>query len=281
MEDNKELIENINRIAMRMRRTALELAYHARNNGAHIGGGLSTIEILATLYGGVMRHLSSNPNWDERDRFILSKGHGTLGYYTALCESGYFSREELFTFEENDGIFSGQPSMNMEKGIEISSGSLGMGLPIAVGMALAAKRKAQKHRVFVLLGDGECNEGSIWEAAMSAYHFHLDNLVAIIDYNGMQSDGFCDDLMKMSNMEAAWKGFGWNVQQGDGHNVEELYAQLSNIPLQGVPHVLLAKTVKGKGVSFIENNREWHHGRLTKQQLEMALAELTGENRDA
>jgi transketolase len=266
-------IQKIEAMAKRMRRKALDLAFSAGNNGAHVGSGLSIIEIMATLYGGVMKIDPQNPRWEERDRFILSKGHGTLGYYPALAEAGLITEDELSTFEKNGGFLPGQPVMNVDKGIEFSSGSLGHGLSLGVGVAIAGKKRGQDFRVFVLMGDGELNEGSVWEAAMAARHYKLSNLVAIVDANDMQSDGPRCDIMA-ADYEAVWKGFGWDVEVVDGHDIPRLYATLSAVNLSDTPRVIIARTVKGKDVSFMENNNEWHHNRLTQAQYDAAINEI-------
>jgi transketolase len=268
------IIKNIEQMAHRMRKKALELALSAGNNGAHIGSGLSIIEITAVLYGGIMKVDPKNPHWEDRDRFILSKGHGTLGYYTALAEAGLISFDELSNFEKNGGFLPGQPVMNMDKGIEFSSGSLGHGLSLGVGVALAGKKRCQDYNVYVLMGDGECNEGAVWEAAMAAKHYKLSNLVAIIDANDMQSDGARDCIMA-ADYEAMWKGFGWNVAVIDGHNIQSLFDTLGATNRSEYPRVIIARTVKGKGVSFMEGNNEWHHNRLTRAQYDAAINELT------
>lgn len=273
MTSHDLIIKKIEQMANRMRKNALELAFSTRNNGAHIGSGLSIIEITAVLYGGIMNVDPKNPRWEDRDRFILSKGHGTLGYYTALAEAGFISFDELSTFDKNGGFLPGQPVMNMDKGIEFSSGSLGHGLSLGVGVALAGKKRGQDYKVYVLMGDGECNEGAVWEAAMAAKHFKLSNLVAIIDANNMQSDGARDYIMA-ADYEAMWKGFGWNVAVVDGHNIQTLYETLQAPNRSEYPCVIIARTVKGKGISFMEGNNEWHHNRLTQAQYDVAINEL-------
>lgn len=266
-------ISGLEAIAHDMRKRAIQLAYSTGKNGAHLGGGLSAIEILAVLYCGVMHHVFPAGSTLDCDHFVLSKGHATLAYYTALFEAGFFDEDFLNTFEQDGGVLSGQPSRHPEYGIECSSGSLGMGLPFAAGMALALKKKGINRRVYVLLGDGECNEGSVWEAVMSAYSLGLDNLVAIVDVNGLQSDGPTVDVMNMFDMKKAWEGFGWHAEWVDGHNISELYAALMGESM-GTPRVILAKTVKGKGVSFMENRPEWHHGALSEKQYLQAMSEL-------
>lgn len=264
---------NLRQMADRMRRNVLQMTFSTGNNGAHIGAGLSCVEILAALYGGIMRYDASNPRDMNRDRFVMSKGHGAISYYAALCEAGFFSEETLFTFDVNGGSLPGQPVRNLDLGIEVSSGSLGIGLSVAVGMALDAKRQGRSNHVYVLLGDGECNEGSVWESVMSASRYHLDNLVAIVDWNGMQSDGLCDNILSVESYPEMWRSFGWEVGITDGHDPEKIVQPVGS-RAGGSPFVLMAKTTKGKGVSFIENQRLWHHGILTQKQYDEALGEL-------
>lgn len=262
----------------RMRRQALRMALSAGSLGSHVGPGLSLIEICAVLYGAVMKLKPDQPQWEQRDRFLLSKGHGTLAYYTALAEAGFFPPSELEQFEVPESWLTGQPSMYLEKGIELASGSLGLGLSVGIGVALAAKKKGLSYTTYVLMGDGECNEGTVWEAAMAAAHFRLDNLVAVIDANGMQSDGPCASIMDMGSHTAKWQSFGWEVLEADGHDVGSLYDVFTGP--RGAPprpRVVIARTVKGKGVSFMENNNEWHFSRLTQEQYAAAMAELGDE----
>ncbi|GAB2853562.1 transketolase [Pseudoduganella ginsengisoli] len=262
-------------MALKMRRSILDIS-HTCNLSAHLGGGLSMVDITATLYGSVMRFQKDNPAWEGRDRFILSKGHGVLGYFSALLAAGIISEEKFATFQTNESDLIAHPVMNMELGMESSNGSLGQGLSLGVGLALAAKKKGMDHKIYVLLGDGECNEGSVWEAVMCAAQLKLDNLVAIVDYNRLQSDGAAPDIIDFGNFEDKWKAFGWNVCGIDGHNIPEIHNALVNCQVEGKPKVLVAHTVKGKGVKFMENNNEWHHNRLTKTHYEQALIELEG-----
>lgn len=275
METREQKISRLEQMAKRMRKHALSMAFAAGNNRAHLGGGLSIIDITATLYGEIMKIKPDNPEWEERDRFILSKGHGVLGYYPALAERGYFSVNELKSFEANDGFLSSHPMMNVSKGIEFSSGSLGMGLSIGVGVALAAKIKKRNYKTYVLLGDGECNEGSIWEAAMAANQYKLNNLIAIIDKNNFQLDGSSLNIMNMDDITEKWESFGWDTTEIDGNNITEIYDAFLNFDNSTEkPHAVIANTVKGKGISFMENNNEWHHNRLSKKQYELAMQEL-------
>ena len=274
---NEQTIDKIASMAKRMRKNALTMALSAGNNAAHLGPGLSIIEIVAALYGGIMKLDPQQPEWVDRDRFILSKGHGAIGYYTALAESGFITSDELGTFQENGGFLPAHPAMNMEKGIEFSSGSLGLGLSFGVGVALAGRKQSKCYNVYVLVGNGECNEGSVWEAAMAASHFKLDNLIVIIDSNKMQSDGASHTVLDMGDLGAKWTSFGFKAFTVDGHNIIEMYSTLkiATNDKTGKPVVIIANTIKGKGVSFMENNNEWHHNRLSQSQYQTALGELS------
>lgn len=269
--------QNIEQMARLMRRKILDIS-HTCNMSAHLGGGLSMVDLTATLYGAVLRHDPANPAWPERDRFILSKGHGVLGYFSALLAAGIISEEKFATFQTNESDLIAHPVMNLELGIESSNGSLGQGLSLGVGLALAAKKRKQAHKVYVLLGDGECNEGSVWEAAMSAAQFKLDNLTAIVDYNKLQSDGAGPDIIDYGVFEDKWKSFGWNVQSVDGHDIPAIHRAFTQADVAGQPKVLVAHTVKGKGIGFMENNNEWHHNRLTKSHYDQAV--LTPEGNE-
>ena len=275
MNNREETIKKCSDAASRMRMNALKMAVLSGSNGAHLGGGLSIIEIMSVLYCGIMNIKPENPTWKGRDRFILSKGHGTLGYYTALEAAKIISEEQLFDFEKNGGLLPGQPSFNPDMGIEYSSGTLGMGLSYSVGLSLASRKSNIPFNVFVLLGDGECNEGSVWESAMSAAHFKLSNLTAIVDFNCMQSDGMTCEVLNIQ-LENMWKGFGWEViKVNEGHNVSQLYDAFTIPRIEDKPRVIIARTTKGKGVSFMENNNEWHHNRLTKEQFDIAIKEIS------
>ena len=263
-------------LAKKSRVQLLELAFKS-DGPSHLGGGLSMVEIFTVLYGSVLQFDPQNPEWENRDRFILSKGHGVLPFFVALHNAGFISQEELYTYKKNESNLISHPVMNLRLGIESSNGSLGHGLSMAVGISLALKRKDNlTSRVFVVLGDGECNEGSVWEASMSAAHFKLDNLVAIVDYNKLQSDGNSDTIMDIGVLEKKWESFGWEVISLDGHDINALIDALNKAASGSSvkPRVIIAHTVKGKGVSFMENNNAWHHNRLTLTTFEQALAEL-------
>ena len=282
MTDTRETtIAHIENTARRMRRNILDMAMHAGASSSHFGGGLSIVDITATLYGAVMRLDPAKPEWVERDRFILSKGHGVLGYYTALAEAGFLDKQDLMTFEEPETLLCGHPVMNRSKGIEFSNGSLGMGLSLGIGVALAGRRRNLDYRTFVLMGDGECNEGSVWEAAMAAAHYKLNRLVAIIDRNRFQQTGTGEDIMNLGDLAGKWQAFGWKVIEVDGHDVEELYSVLSAENGSDQPLALVAHTVKGKGFEFSENNNDWHHAVLSRSNYEAAVSTLEEETSDA
>jgi len=274
MKDLNNTIKKIEAMARKMRRKILDMALVAGSNSSHFGGGLSIVDITATLYGEIMNLNPKKPEWEKRDRFILSKGHGVLGYYTALSAIGYIPEEDLETFEKNGTYLYGHPVMNRSKGIEFSNGSLGMGLSLGIGVALVGQRKNLDYTVYVLMGDGECNEGSVWEASMSASHYKLDNLVVILDKNNLQQTGSNSEIMNVGDLSSKWKSFGWNVSEIDGHNISEIYNALIDIKNQKGPHAIVANTIKGKGFSFAMNNNAWHHAPLSSSQYEEALKEL-------
>lgn len=241
----------------------------------HTGSSLSNTDILTVLYYSIMNIDPENPEWEERDRFILSKGHAVESYYTILADRGFFPKDELQTFCQYNTRLIGHPN-NKIPGIEMNTGALGHGLSIAVGMAIAAKMDGKSYRVFTLMGDGEQAEGSIWEAAMSAAHFKLDNLIGIIDRNKLQITGNTEEVMGLEPLSEKWKSFGWEVVEIDGHDYGEINYALSSTPVKkGKPTLVLANTVKGKGVSFIENKPEWHHRVPTEEELNKAIEELT------
>lgn len=269
----KRMVEECKQIAQQMRIDSIHMTYRLGNTGAHIGGGLSLVEIMAVLYGTVLRIDENDLPNENRDRVILSKGHGTLALYTAMKAVGLISESELLTYKTKDTFLYAHPSMNPERGIEFSSGSLGQGLSLGVGSCLAMKRKNNtKSKVYVILGDGECDEGSVWEAAQSAAHYNCNQLVAIVDCNGIQYDGPTDSIMSFGKMEEKWKAFGWDVCVVDGHDVKSLYDAFET--KHDKPLAIIANTVKGKGVSYMENNPLWHNHALTKEQYEQALSEL-------
>lgn len=271
-------IKEIENMSNWMRIQAIEMAYRAGDSGAHLGAGLSAIEILAVLYGHAMKYDVENPNQEERDIFIPSKAHCVLAYYTALAYVGFFPKEQLMNFEKNGSFLAGHPSINVEKGIEFSGGSLGMGLSQGIGVSLAAKRHQRRNKCYVLLGDGECEEGSVWEGIMSAAKFQLDNLIVIVDANKLQYDGTTEEIMNLGNLKDKFVQFGFRGYEVDGHDITGLVECMDLIEKErdGRPAVLIAHTIKGKGISFMENKKEWHHGVLKEQEYEKAMLELGG-----
>ena len=247
----------------------------AKAGSGHPGGSLSAADIVTTLFFRVLSHRPSEPCWAERDRFILSKGHTAPLLYAALAERGYFPVAELSTLRKLDSRLQGHTDRTCTPGVEMSSGSLGQGLSFGIGTALAARLNSQSYRVYVLLGDGECDEGQVWEAAMAAAHFKLDNLVAIVDHNEQQIDGWNRDVMNLEPLGEKWRSFGWRVIEIDGHNFDQILAAFEQAKLvKGQPTVIIAHTTKGKGVSFMENNPEFHGRATTPEETELALKEL-------
>lgn len=262
----------LKKLAKSLRLSALKMAYDCGKNGSHLGTAMSSIEIYATLYGEILNVDSHNPLDENRDRLVVSKGHSVLAYYSALRYAGFLSEEDITSFETNGSHFHGHAMRNLEKGIEFSGGSLGMGMSFAVGQALFCKRKGLNSRVFAIIGDGECDEGIIWEAAMSASNFHLDNFTVIVDRNVLQYDGPTTDVMNLIDLGEKFKAFGFEVIEINGHNCDELVTAL-NIKFDK-PLCVIAHTVKGKGVSYMENKEEWHHHTLTQEQYEQAVKEV-------
>jgi len=242
----------------------------------HVGSAFSLVEMLRVLYDEVLRYDPKNPRWPERDRFILSKGHGCLALYVLLAEKGFFPEEELWKFCKADGILGGHPEAGKIPGVEASTGSLGHGLPIGVGMALAARMDGARHRVFVVASDGESNEGSLWEAALCAAKHRLSNLTVLVDYNKQQSYSTTYEVLDLEPFAAKWRAFGFAVEEVDGHSVDALRAALRRVPFDpGRPSAIICHTIKGKGVSFVENNLAWHHkNKVTPEEIQSLLAAL-------
>jgi len=260
--------------AKESRRLILELA-HDTKGAAHFGGSLSSVEIMTYLYSCFLRYDINAPEKEDRDRFILSKGHCVLSYYIALYQSGFFDREKLWEFEADGGPLLSHPVRDLSLGIESSNGSLGQGLSFAVGQQLAARRKGLGYRNVVLMGDGECDEGSVWEAAMAAGHYGLSGLVAVIDCNGLQSDGYTKDILDIKEMFSHWTALGFKVYHVNGHDFGEIHKAFSEMDFDdGHPKLVIADTVKGKGFSFMENNNVWHHEPITEELYEKAKSEL-------
>lgn len=260
-------------IAKRLRRDIITMIGKA--GSGHPGGSLSAVEILTTIYFKVMKHKPQDPHWAERDRFILSKGHAAPALYATLAECGYFPVEELLTLRQMDSRLQGHTDMTRTPGVEMSAGALGQGLSFAIGVALAGRLNAKDYRTYVLLGDGECDAGQVWEAAMSAAHFKVDNLVAIVDKNGLQLDGWTHDIMNLDPFPAKWQAFGWQLIEVDGHSIPQLLQAFDKAKkVKGQPTVIIAHTIKGKGVSFMENNNDFHGKAPNAEQVKLALKEL-------
>lgn len=241
----------------------------------HPGGSLSAAEIMACLYFGTMKLDPDRPDWPDRDRFVLSKGHAAPVLYAALAERGFFPREWLDSLRQLGSPLQGHPHMRSTPGVDVSTGSLGQGLSMACGLAAAAKMDGAGWRVYCLVGDGETQEGQIWEAAAAAAHFRLDNLIALVDHNGLQIDGPCQEVMTVEPLRQRWEAFGWQVLEADGHSIPELMGAISAALLvRGQPVVIICRTVKGKGVSFMEGKADWHGKAANPEQLAQALAEL-------
>ena len=248
-----------------------------KSKSGHPGGSLSAVEILTALYFDQMNIDPTNPKMEDRDRFVLSKGHAAPALYATLAQRGYFAKDELNNLRQLGSMLQGHPDMKKVPGVEMSTGSLGQGFSVACGMAMAAKLDNAPWNVYALLGDGEVQEGIIWEAAMSAAHYKLDNMIAFLDYNGLQIDGEVESVMNINPIEDKFKTFGWNVITIDGHDFDQIFAALDMAKDTGdKPTMIIAKTIKGKGVSFMENQASWHGSAPSEEQLEQALSELGG-----
>jgi transketolase len=260
-----------------IRLSAMTMAYHAQMG--HTGGDLSSADILAVLYlGGVLRIDPAEPQSPQRDRFILSKGHCSGAFYSTLAARGFFPLEQLKTYMDPLSMLNGHPDRNRLPGVEANTGPLGHGLPIAVGAALAARMRKESWRVFALTGDGELQEGSNWEAAMTAQQYGLDNLTVIVDRNRIQQSDFTENTIRMEPLAARWSAFGFAVDEIDGHEADTLLSRFAHLPIEpGKPSCVIARTIKGKGVSFAENQPAWHHGVPTREQLAAAAEELNIE----
>lgn len=248
-----------------------------KSKSGHPGGSLSAVEILTALYFDQMNIDPTNPKMEDRDRFVLSKGHAAPALYATLAQRGYFAKDELNNLRQLGSMLQGHPDMKKVPGVEMSTGSLGQGFSVACGMAMAAKLDNAPWNVYALLGDGEVQEGIIWEAAMSAAHYKLDNMIAFLDYNGLQIDGEVGSVMNINPIEDKFKTFGWNVITIDGHDFDQIFAALDMAKdTVDKPTMIIAKTIKGKGVSFMENQASWHGSAPSEEQLEQALSELGG-----
>jgi len=266
-------VAELERMAKRLRRHVITMI--ATAGSGHPGGSLSAADIVTTLYFKIMRHDPRTPQWLDRDRFILSKGHAAPILYATLAECGYFPIDELFTLRKLNSRLQGHTDRLLTPGVEMSSGSLGQGLSFGIGIALAGKLDARDYQVYVLLGDGECDEGQIWEAAMAAAHYKIDNLTAIIDYNEIQLAGRTCDIMNLEPLADKWRSFNWHVLDINGHDINQiLQAAKKAREIKQRPTVIIAHTIKGKGVSFMENNVDFHGKAPTPEETERALKEL-------
>jgi transketolase len=277
MKSTDENIEFIEQKAKELRKNILTMIYSAQSG--HPGGSLSAADLMATLYFEELNIRPDNPQWENRDRFVLSKGHVCPSLYSCLVMRNYIPDDAIYTLRKEGSIFQGHPDMKRCPGVDISTGSLGQGLSAAVGMALAGKRDGKTYRVFCLIGDGESQEGQIWEAVQSAVKYHLDNLIIIVDNNGLQNDSSCEEVMPLGNLVTKFSAFGCKVESIDGHSILEIRKGFTNARNNrtGKPHCIIAKTIKGKGVSFMENIVAWHGTPPNETQFKLAIAEIEGE----
>lgn len=268
-------LHRLNRLQVVAKRVRRHIVSMIGTVSGHPGGSLSAVEIIVTLYFCELRHKPSNPSWLDRDRFILSKGHAAPSLYAVLAECRYLPIDELYTLSDTDSRLQGHTDSTATPGVEMSAGSLGQGLSFAIGLALAGRLNQQTFKTYVLLSDGECDEGQVWEAAMAASHFKIDNIVAIVDRNRQQVDGWTQDIMRLEPFTRKWRAFGWHVIDVDGHDFTQLTSAFDQARLiKGQPTVIIAKTIKGKGISFMENNPDFHSKFLTEAEVELALKEL-------
>ena len=273
MNQNEIGILEVEDFARKVRGKVLDLTYSAKV--AHLASSLSSVDILAVLFWKILNIEPKNPNWEERDRFILSKGHAAMALYSTLAYRGFMQEDILNTFGKPGTILAEHPDRGVP-GVETATGSLGHGLSVGIGMALAARIQKKNHRVFVLMSDGECNEGSVWEAAMFAPAQKLDKVTAIIDFNKWQATGRSTEILALEPLAEKWKAFGWSTHEVDGNNIKELFNILKNIPDgSGKPVAIIAHTVKGKGISFMEDDNNWHYKVPDEKELEMAKKELS------
>lgn len=267
-------LQQLQEKGQQLRKDIVDICY--ASSAGHVGGALSSIDILNVLYNNEMNIDPKEPKKMDRDRFILSKGHIAEALFVTLADRGFFPKEELATYSCFQSKYIGHPN-NKITGVEMNTGALGHGLALGVGIAIGAKMKQESYRTYVLMGDGEQAEGSVWEAAMAASHYQLDNLVAILDRNGLQISGGTEDVMSLKDIHAKWTSFGFYVIEIDGHNYEEIQTAFAKAKeVKGKPTLILANTTKGKGVSFMENEIAWHHGVMSKEQYEIAIQELGG-----
>ena len=269
-----EEMEDLKAMGLEVRKHVLKMTTAA--GSGHPGGSMSATDILVCLYFNVMKHDPGRPEWPDRDRFVLSKGHAAPALYAVLAECGYFSIKLLSSLRKLGSPLQGHPDMKRLPGIEMSTGSLGQGISTSLGMAMGCRLDGRKNRIFCMIGDGESQEGQVWEAAIAASHNHLDNLTVIMDENKLQIDGTTDEIMNISNQRARWKAFGWDTHVIDGHDYNAILKFLNKHKETGKPRMIVAQTVKGKGVSFMENQLKYHGAPLSKEELKRALKELEG-----
>lgn len=267
-------VTEMKELARGVRIQVLQMTYRARSS--HVGSCLSIVDLVTVLYSRILRVRPNEPTWPDRDRFLLSKGHGAAALYAVLAERGFFPKAQLADFYGDGTQMAGHVTHHGIPGVEVSTGSLGHGLPLGCGMALAAKRDARPVRVFVLMSDGECDEGSNWEAALFAPHHQLDNLTAIIDYNKIQSFGRVEAVLQLRPLAEKWRAFRWRVSEIDGNEIGQILEALEKQPIPGQPHCIIAHTTKGKGVSFMEDKLLWHYRPPDAEELDSALKELDG-----
>jgi transketolase len=268
-----ESVDELEAMAKKIRRHIVEMI--GRAGSGHPGGSLSATDIVTCLYFNILRYDPVNPKWPDRDRFILSKGHAAPVLYSALAEAGYIPLESLSTLRKINSILQGHADSHHTPGVELTAGSLGQGLSFSIGVALAGRLSSKTYRVYTLLGDGECDEGQVWEAAMAAAHFKVDNLTAIVDNNGLQIDGWNKDVMSLDPFTDKWKAFGWHVIEIDGHRIPQILEAFKEAQsVKGKPSVIIAHTIKGKGVSFMENQAGFHGKAPNAEQVKIALEEL-------
>lgn len=270
-------IKNLEKKALNLRRNIIKMIQSGK--GGHVGGSLSSVEIMTALFFSILRCDPRNPQWEDRDRFILSAGHKCLALYSVLAEKGYFNKKLFATYDSFNSPLPGHPDRHKLPGVEANTGSLGHGLAIGGGMALAGKMDQKDYQVYVLMGDGEVAEGSVWEAAEMAYHYKLDNLVAIIDRNHLQIGGKTEEVLNTDSLLNKWNSFGWETLEVDGHDFNELMKAFRNLPFKkDHPSCIIANTIKGKGLYFAENNYKYHYWKPTEEEMKKALMELGMED---
>ncbi|MEX2233167.1 MAG: transketolase [Cyclobacteriaceae bacterium] len=271
---DKSKLDSLQKSALEIRREIVTMVHRA--NSGHVGGSLGATELVVALYYHIMKHRPNDPKWEDRDRFILSKGHCTPVIYAALADCGYFPKEDLKTFRRPGSHLQGHPAQHKTPGVDAPTGTLGLGISTGVGMALGAKLKKQKHYYYILCGDGEIQEGQVWEAAMFANKYKLDNIIGFVDRNYLQTDGNSEDVMPLDPLRPKWESFGWRVYEIDGNDLNQIIDTVEKAKTEkGKPVMIIAKTVKGKGVSFMENVASWHGTPPGKEDFDKAIKELS------